>query len=606
LSRSKTILLLIAAAALVVVAAKYLRPRPGPSWRIDHHLPPEARAAAAGELEERAVVLDPREWRIGERIEDLEFTDTRGEPGRLSDFARRAALVIAIRDPDCPVSQRYGPRLADLSRTWTERGVAFLFVAPHPAGGAAAASADCARFGLTGRCIVDPSGRFGRSLEIRTTTEVFVLDRTRTLVYRGAIDDQYGRGVARPEPKRRFLVDALEALSDDGTIDPAATSAPGCLLDFEAPPATGSGAAEVTFHDQVSRILQRNCERCHRDGGMGPFPLVDYEDAFAHRKMLAFVVEKRVMPPWFAAPGSGPWSNDPTLSDAERDDLLGWVRAGCPEGEPADAPLPRTWPEGWTIGEPDFVIRIPEPIQIPAEGVLPYVKLDVESHLPRDLWVDGLQVLPDVPKVVHHVLVYYRVEEKRDKFLTVLLPGKPASISPEGYARFVPKDAKIHFEIHYTPNGTACTDQLRLGLHEARQPPTREIFSRMIRNPDFTIPAGDPDFVVRATWSVPEDVELLRFLPHMHLRGKSMRVDVRPPGGELRNVLVLPKWDPDWQLPYQLATPIPVPAGTEILCEAHFDNSAANPDNPDPTQDVHEGEQIWQEMMGVVVEWTAQ
>lgn len=573
-------------------------PRPSLAWTGKRHLPATSkdRAVLAG----RPSPLHAGDWRIGEQIEDLPFVDAKGATGRLSDFAG-APVVIALRDAGCPVSERQGLRLAEIEREFAVRGVAFLFVNTRPEGGAAEAALDVERYGFTGRYLLDPTGAIGSALMVRSTADVFVLDRARTLVFRGAIDDQSARGSAEPEVKSHYLRDALTAVLAGATPAVEATTAPGSALEFPPPPP--ADPATATFHGRIARIVQRHCQTCHRPNGIAPFELTDANDLRGHRKMIKSVIESGLMPPWFAAPDTGPWINDSRLAEHERADLLAWLASGLPEGDPKDAPVERQWQESWAIGTPDYILEVPAPVVIPATGVMPYFQCAIPSPVPEDCWIERVQILPEVAEVVHHVLLYYREPDGMGGYFDSMLPGKPATVFPEGHAKFLAKGTEFRLQIHYTPNGTACTDRTRIGLKLARRPPDHELFGAIVREPNFRIPAGDPNYRVEAQFIIPEDAYLRRFMPHMHLRGKAFRIDLRFPDGTAMKALDLPQWDPDWQLYYELREPIRAPKGTVVDCTAWYDNSAANPNNPDPTKEVERGEQVFQEMMGVYVEW---
>ena len=184
-------------------------------------------------------------------------------------------------------------------------------------------------FGTTALYVHDADGQLARRLGAMTTTDVLVLDPAQTVVYHGAIDDQYGIGYALDAPRHTFLATALDSLLAGRTPEISATAAPGCLLDHEQ---SAAAVADVTYHNRISRILQQNCIECHRTGGVGPFALDSYADVVGHAAMIRDVVERGTMPPWFAAkPEAGHasvWANDRSLSDADRNDLTAWLKGG--------------------------------------------------------------------------------------------------------------------------------------------------------------------------------------------------------------------------------------------------------------------------------------
>ncbi len=598
---------LAAVGALAVgVHLKFRRPhnsRPfGGDW-VTRHVPPLPESEGEDErpFRERSQRLDPTKSGIGRWIEDLAFEDLQGKEGKLSDFASKKALAIVIRDVGCPVSQRYGPEVARIDAEYSDQ-VGFLYVNLSEQDTEEKAAAEVEKYGFKGRYALDPEGTFGRALGVRTTTDVFVLDRARTLVYRGAVDDRIGRGVVRPEARERFLRDALDAVVEGFQPPVIATSAPGCVLAFD-PVDEAPVDAAVTYHRDIGRIVQQRCERCHRDGGAAPFALSDYKEVEGRAAMIEFVLENDIMPPWFAADGTGPWANDPRPTPEETAALLAWIEDDCPEGDPKEGRVPPRWPEGWLIGEPDYVLTMKEPIHVPADGYLDYQRVFLDE-IEEDMWITAVEVRPEFPAVVHHAGVMFSYKGASWNMLEGLVPGKPPTVYPEGYAKFLPKGARVRLDLHYTPNGTAVDDRTSVGFLVSETPPRYEVFGDFLQKPWFQVPAGARDFEVSEEFTFPEDVEIRHFVPHMHLRGKTFLVEAFPPDGSRMELLRLTSWDPDWQWPYFYEEPVRLPAGTLIRATGRFDNSADNPFNPDPTMVVDRGDQIWDEMMGVFIDWT--
>jgi len=576
-------------------------------------------------LKERAQELDARAAGIGERVPDLAFTDVEGRTGRLSDYAERRALVIAVRQIGCPVGDRYGPRLARLEAEFQERGVDFLYVnvdtflEPEEV-----RSKELERYGLRGRYAHDPEEIFGKTLGAETTTVCYVLDAARTLRYRGAVDDQYGRGVILPEPGREYLREALEAVLARREVEVPATSAPGCLLEIErqVPPLV---EGEITYHREVARILQANCTRCHHDGGAGPFALETYGRVFDKRRMIRLVVEEGIMPPWYADDEGafGHWKNDARLTERERRTLLGWVENGAPEGDPADGPEPIEWPDGWLIGEPDVVFRLDRERELPAEGTIQWDPIPGDRVAPDDLWIAGLQILPTDPTVVHHVLMFfqppldYGLDERAKvlgalapferrpqptwQFLAGHVPGSGPRIFPPGVARFIPKGSRLRFDMHYTPNGRATSDRTMLGLVLADEEPRLVSRMRAVQNFRLLIPPHGKA-VFDGELQFDEDVLVRSINPHMHLRGTEFLAHVIYPDGREEELIHLPVWDPDWQLSYYFEDEPILPAGSRIRIRGWFDNTAANPYNPDPSAEVRGGKQNEDEMLYMAVD----
>jgi mono/diheme cytochrome c family protein len=568
-------------------------------------------------LRERAREVDPRAAGIGRLVPDLAFEDVDGRAGRLSDYAEREALVIAVRELDGRVSERYAPRLARLEAEFGPRGVAFLYVnLEEELDLADVRDVERGRRGLEGRYVHDPQRAFGRALGIETTAPVFVLDASRTLRYRGAVDDQYGHGVVVEQPRIHFLRDALEKVLAHERVQVSATAAPGTVLGIEREQREPA-PDEITFHHQVQRILQGNCVECHRPGGAAPFSLESFEEAYDRRRMIGMTVETGIMPPWYAEDGTGPWKNDRRMSPEDKRTLRTWIAEGAPRGDPADAPVELRWSEGWLIGEPDLVFQLDEPRALPAEGVIEWDPIPADQLVPEDLWIKRMQVLPGDRAVVHHCNIYFLPPQSYGKkpsknLLNALVPwrrrpllwqrlytylpgGNPVDYQP-GVARFVPKGSKIVFDMHYTPSGQETVDRTRLGIVLADEPPRFSEQGRVIRNYRLQIAPGATE-VYEAEMTFPQASIVGVLVPHMHLRARSFDAWLTQPDGAKELLLRIPEWDPDWQFNYVLEEPLVLEPGSKIEISCLFDNSADNPNNPDPTQWVYNGPQTWDEML---------
>ena len=561
--------------------------------------------------------LKPGEAGVGRMIADVSFQDLDGKTHQLQEYTQGPATVIALVGADCPVSKRYLPSLAALAAEIQARGARLLLVAPTATDTPEKLRAAFAAAKLSAPCVLDHEGHFAQALGATVSTDVFVLDARRTLIYRGALDDQYGLGYSLDAPRHRYAADAITAALNAQVPAVQATEAPGCVLDLSDKAAADT--VSVTYHNRISRILQSNCVECHRSNGVGPFPLETYEQVKAKAGMVRKMVERQLMPPWFAAPPAkgehSPWSNDRSLAESDRTDLLAWLANGKPEGHAADAPLARTWPAEWQIGQPDAVYQIPQPIAVKATGTMPYQNVTVETGLTEGRWVQAIEVKPTAREVVHHVLVFVRApgtlsgrkisrdEDGSGGFLAAYVPGNDHVSYPEGLAKELPAGATLIFQIHYTPNGQAAEDQVRLGVRFAKAPPEHAVLVAGISNHRLSIPPGTDNHPETGALTIPRDVTLLGFMPHMHVRGKAFRYEIALPNQETRTLLDVPRYDFNWQLAYRFAEPPTVPAGSQIRVTGWYDNSANNPANPDPSKTVKWGPQTTDEMMLGYVEY---
>jgi mono/diheme cytochrome c family protein len=505
------------------------------------------------------------------------------------------ALLVAFTSADCPLSKLYLPKIGRLASEYSARGVKTIL-----------AGCNGTRKVESELPLSPDSEALIRKLGPRRTTEVFLLDESGTLRYRGAIDDQYGIGYDRDRPTRAYLVDALNAVLSGEKVNVAATEAPGCAIEAIGQPSPSAG---VTYHQHVEPILQKRCQECHRPGEIGPFPLLQYEQARAAAKRMKEVVISRRMPPWHANPEHGKFENSRRLDDAEIDTIVRWVDSGCPRGDAAQAPAPRKWTDGWTIGKPDAVFTMPRAIDIPAEGTIPYKYVRVKTDLKEDRWVRAAEIRAGARDVVHHILVF--VEYPRGRrgeqppidgglfhgYFAVLVPGERPVVYPEGTGKLLPAGASLIFQLHYTANGKAAKDQSSIGFVFSKEPAKTPVVTRGIVNAGIRIPAGAADHQEKASTTFVEDAKILSFLPHMHLRGKSFRYVAVHPDGREEILLDVPSYDFRWQSVYRLAEPKRVRRGTKIRCFAAYDNSAGNPANPDPSKAVRWGDQSWEEML---------
>ena len=271
-------------------------------------------------------------------VEDVAFTKMDGAKHKLSSFAKQRAVVVAMTSTSCPLSKKYLPTLSNLAKKYSQRAITWVLV--NPIATDKPTDIETAANSLLGNVIYvhDRDGTLAKAVGARTTTDVIVVDSARTVVFHGAIDDQYGLGYSTDAPRHHFLADALDALLRNEQPLVTATEAPGCTLEFAQ--ATSADVA-ISYHNRISRILQTYCVECHRDGGVAPFPLTTYEDVVAHAGMIRQVVETGTMPPWFAGPlGKAPeghrlWANDRSLAEADKADLLHWLSGSKPPGRQA-------------------------------------------------------------------------------------------------------------------------------------------------------------------------------------------------------------------------------------------------------------------------------
>jgi len=403
-----------------------------------------------------------------------------------------------------------------------------------------------------------------------------------------------------------------------------------------------------TFTKDVMPILQERCQTCHRPGEIAPMSLMSFQEVRPWARAIREKVLGRAMPPWHADPGIGEFSNDRRLSDREIQTIVRWVDAGAPEGNPADLPAPRTFVEGWGIGQPDAVFTMTDEFKVSAAGGDEYVYFAIPTRFSEDKYVRAIEVRPGNRRVVHHVLAFLQrggagvplrgpqnqnrmagtnlfsgegfaiwvaddapvqdnecplpnVFEDRFGDLTRLIggyvPGEGAKILPAGYAQKIPAGSEILLQVHYAKMGKEESDRTSIGFIFSKEPSTRQIETRWVANHYFRIPANANRHEVKGCYTFDKDADVLSFFPHMHVRGKDMEFKAVYPDGRSEILFRVPSYDFQWQTTYWLKSPLHIPRGTRIEVTAHFDNSIANRANPNPNSDVRWGDPTYYEMM---------
>ncbi|PWU05074.1 MAG: thiol-disulfide isomerase [Terriglobia bacterium] len=424
-----------------------------------------------------------------------------------------------------------------------------------------------------------------------------------------------------------------------------------------------AASSQTTFSRDVLPVLQKNCQGCHRPGQIAPMSFLSYKDARPWAKAMKTAVLSRKMPPWSADSRYGPYLNDRSLKQPEIDAIVRWADGGAPEGDLKDAPPAVSFPEGWLI-QPDVIVEGPvtDVPASPKNNVLEWITVIMPTGFTKDTWVTSVQIKPEHAAIAHHICIGYvphqpnvkyglgvwadlprdaegaAMPEKGPTFVgrgqgraaenpdaaaifaesgisggsaqDCYLPGNVAAdYRPLNAAKLIPAGYDIVFNVHYTPNGTAATDHVKVGFTVAKEPPRRRYVSLLISAPTdsktFAIPPNDPNWQSpHAEATFREDVELVYMMPHMHVRGKDTTWTLEYPDGRKQVVLDVPHYDFNWQMGYD--TSIRVPKGTRLRVDAHYDNSLNNKFNPNPSRTVYYGQMTWEEMMspffGVVVD----
>ena len=383
--------------------------------------------------------------------------------------------------------------------------------------------------------------------------------------------------------------------------------------------------ATVTFNRDIAPIVFRNCIVCHRPGESAPFSLLAYAEARERAGLIAAFTTSRYMPPWLPERGSVEFLGERGLSDDEIALIRLWAEQGAVEGDPADLPRLPEFAQGWQLGKPDMVLTMEEVFTVPAEGddVFRNFVLPIPVSTPR--WVKAVELRPGNLRVVHHAVMQVdrsRSSRRRDEedaepgFPGMDLAGSEAPggqsigwtpgkvpIVDERLAWRLEPGSDMVLQLHMLPTGKPEQVAPKIGLYFTDQPPGAQAFSLLMRNDNIDIPAGDGDYVIEDSLTLPVAVEALGVYPHAHYLGKSIEAYATLPDGRKQLLIHIPKWDFHWQDDYRYRQPLHLPAGTRIHMRFVYDNTSANALNPhNPPQRVRFGNRSTDEMATLAIQ----
>jgi mono/diheme cytochrome c family protein len=357
-----------------------------------------------------------------------------------------------------------------------------------------------------------------------------------------------------------------------------------------------SAPKRVTFYADVLPILQENCIECHRPGGanmggmVAPMSFTDYQSSRPWAKAMAKAVATKTMPPWHASEvHRGTFMDERVMEQSEIDTIVAWVEQGAPQGNPKDAPPPLKFPDagGWTIGEPDLILSMPEPYFVPddlLDETKYFTTVITEDLLPQDRWIKAVEFRPD-SEAVHHIIATP---------LGGIAPGNAPLVFRDGYSAKLETGTEIRWQMHYHKEpgpGTGMWDQSSAGIvfYPENYTPEHVLTTQPLGTFAIDIPPYDPNWTATATFTFEKDSLINGMMPHMHYRGKEVRYTLHYPDGTEELLLHVPRYDFNWQTAYRFIDPKPVPAGTRVEMQGWWDNSENNPFNPDPSQNVRWG-----------------
>ncbi|MFP6632234.1 MAG: hypothetical protein VCD16_06335 [Planctomycetota bacterium] len=427
---------------------------------------------------------------------------------------------------------------------------------------------------------------------------------------------------------RVFVFLACLSLSFCGFLSPLAAEDAAVL---KKEPAAVTAEAQkplpekVTFSEHIAPIIFNNCSSCHRAGEVAPFDLLNYRDVKKRGRMIARVTKSRYMPPWHPVPGHGDFSDSRRLQDRDVELISRWVKTGMEEGKAASLPKMPDFPDGWQLGKPDLVVSMEKAYRVRASGSDIYRNFVVKVALPEDKWVTAIEIRPSARAVLHHSLFFLdttgeaRRSDGRDGTvgfrgmgfrrsgsLGGWAVGGTARKLPQELSMPLPREADIVLASHFHPSGKVEMEKTTLGLYFSDKPPHRKLLAFQVPPvygslSGIDIPAGNANYQIRDSFTVPVDIDLIGAGAHAHYIGKFMQASATLPDGTKRPLFYIDKWDFNWQGRYHYTEPVRLPKGTVINGVVSFDNSADNPFNQfDPPRRVRWGLESTDEMGSII------
>lgn len=389
-------------------------------------------------------------------------------------------------------------------------------------------------------------------------------------------------------------------------------------------PAVKSGTGpSVTFNRDIAPLIFQNCAPCHHPGESAPFSLLSYADVKKHARQIAVVTEMRIMPPWLAEPQALKFADERRLSGPQVDLIQKWVDGGEEEGDSADLPVAPNFAADWQLGPPDLIIKAAKPFLLAASGSDIYWNFILPVPINETRWVKAVEIRPGDKRLVHHANILVdrlglsRQSEKEpgagfagmdlriesevfdpESHFLFWKPGSIPYVEPDGLALRLDRGTDLVLNTHLQPSGKAEMVQPSIGIYFTDKPATRfPMLLQLDRDSMLDIPAGESNFIVTDTFTLPVDVDLLAIYPHAHYLGKDLLAEATLPNGKTEILIHIKRWDLNWQAVFRYQQPVMLPKGTAVTMRYVYDNSDANVTNPShPPKRVRAGNSSTDEM----------
>lgn len=541
------------------------------------------------------------------RLNDYALYDQVGDFHRLSYYNDQKAIILWVQGNECPIVRNALLDFHSVVSEYSELGFSFFMINSNPQDNRENITQEAAEFDFKVPVLVDSAQLLADELDITLTAEAIVLHpTTREILYRGPINNRLDYEFQKNEASESYLKDVLDDILKNKKPKIKTQMARGCKV-------TRLSNLErndtLSYTEDIAPILINHCIRCHRSDGIAPWAMTDYKKITGWSAMMKEVLLSKRMPPWKADTEVGEFNNSFALHDTNTRKIISWIDNGLFQGLGTDPLLNLpAYKKTWQSGEPDQIITLKKEL-IPASNFIPYRYQKFSLKLDQDTWLKGVEIQPGNPKVVHHIVLTNTSTDQNspitdrkqrpwtDNYIALGGGANQATMFPDSTGVFIPKGTTLTMQIHYTPTGKAESDQTRIGFYFHSEKPKKEFYSLSPSNTDFTIPPFGKKVLLSVADDINRDIKIHYIVPHMHYRGKSIKVSIISPTGQKQTLVSVGDFSFNWQWMYKFKVPIDVAKGSKILVEGIYDNTYQNPLNPDPTQELHYGIQSTDEML---------
>ena len=539
------------------------------------------------------------------RQNDYALYDAKGGFHRFSRYNDQKAIVLWIQGNGCPIVRNAMSDFKQLVADYASEPFVFFMLNSQLQDDRHEVKEEAQAYDFPVPVLMDDAQLLAEALDITLTSELIILHpTTRNVLFRGPINNRLDYEAQRP-PTETYAREALDAILNDTPLPESTAMAKGCTVSRRSQ----MREETFTYTDDIAPLLTNHCVRCHKDDGLAPWSMTDYQTIKGWSATIKQVLLSKRMPPWKADPHIGAFENNFSLADSSAYTLYRWIETGMERGAGSDplAELPQKT-EKWPLGVPDTIITL-QPEKIPATGIIPYRYQIFSLGLTKDTWLQGVGIQPGSTKAVHHIVLTNKETNKKSR--VVNRPARPWTDNyialgggidqntsfPEGTGVFLKKGTQLTIQIHYTPTGKVEEDVTQLGFYYHETPPEKEFYALSPSNTNFTIPPYGEKVALQVADTLTETIDIHYLVPHMHYRGSSIKMSVVTPSGQQNTLISVPDYNFNWQYLYKLKQPVRVEKGSVILVEGTYDNSWQNPLNPDPSQELHFGIQSTDEML---------